>query len=555
MAQGADLVDLSLPQNQWVVSNMTESNVVTFTNRENGQYFSAKLIKTNNDGQYRLAGFTPETNSTFCYAYVTEYGKYFNSFTPDANNLVVELSAVTAGKNDGYVSEALSENDMVKIAFTPTNSILVNDLYVTVNANNQLIALNKEGAAEFEVFKTAQKSTKSHTTSIAVLKDGKPSVSTIVKDTLNVVTYAFKYVDGDDVYFLKKDFDKVEKVTENKVENAAQFVIKKLNNGELAMLPYEDDFDGTINAGAIVFDADLDYGIVYKRNKLIYNAGKYNTGAYISFVGQDAAISLPAKSQHVLFNNEGAYMAVNENNAAVIDGPSELKAEYTKEQLTFWLDTTDSEAIVPTFYITKGSKQFMFNATDSLKRYNEGTASWEEVKAYMMPDYQTSGAARAIFRAATLKDSDTLTTSIKGESKDLTADNGIEAYQYQIVLKDKAVADEYVVRSLVEGKPYLYESNGALGFTDDAKKAIVFTIESTEAPTSNEGVSASDVKVVAQNGSVVVMNAAGKNVVVSTILGQVVVNEVLTSDNATISVPAGIVVVAVEGESFKVNVK
>ena len=73
--------------------------------------------------------------------------------------------------------------------------------------------------------------------------------------------------------------------------------------------------------------------------------------------------------------------------------------------------------------------------------------------------------------------------------------------------------------------------------------------------TENETIATTEVAVIANNGSVVVKNAAGKNVVVSTILGQVVANEVLTSDNATINVPAGIVVVAVEGESFKVNVK
>ncbi|MDY6253577.1 MAG: DUF6383 domain-containing protein [Bacteroidales bacterium] len=42
---------------------------------------------------------------------------------------------------------------------------------------------------------------------------------------------------------------------------------------------------------------------------------------------------------------------------------------------------------------------------------------------------------------------------------------------------------------------------------------------------------------------------------VSTILGKVVANEVLTSDNATIAAPAGVVVVSVDGESFKVVVK
>ncbi len=43
-------------------------------------------------------------------------------------------------------------------------------------------------------------------------------------------------------------------------------------------------------------------------------------------------------------------------------------------------------------------------------------------------------------------------------------------------------------------------------------------------------------------------SAAGKSVVITNILGKVVAETVLTSDNATIAVPAGIVAVAVDGE-------
>ena len=88
--------------------------------------------------------------------------------------------------------------------------------------------------------------------------------------------------------------------------------------------------------------------------------------------------------------------------------------------------------------------------------------------------------------------------------------------------------------------------------------ALIFNVKKgsdDDIATENETIATTEVAVIANNGSVVVKNAAGKNVVVSTILGQVVANEVLTSDNATINVPAGIVVVAVDGESFKVNVK
>lgn len=72
--------------------------------------------------------------------------------------------------------------------------------------------------------------------------------------------------------------------------------------------------------------------------------------------------------------------------------------------------------------------------------------------------------------------------------------------------------------------------------------------EGIDAPTANESINAATVKVVAGNGQVVVMNAAGKKVVVNNILGQTIANTVLTSDNAVIAAPQGVVVVAVEGE-------
>ena len=93
-------------------------------------------------------------------------------------------------------------------------------------------------------------------------------------------------------------------------------------------------------------------------------------------------------------------------------------------------------------------------------------------------------------------------------------------------------------------------------YNDAINDAEIFNIESTEeTATANESIVAGEVSVVAADGAVIVKGAEGKNVVVSTILGKVVANEVLNSDNETIAAPAGIVVVSVDGESFKVAVK
>ena len=118
----------------------------------------------------------------------------------------------------------------------------------------------------------------------------------------------------------------------------------------------------------------------------------------------------------------------------------------------------------------------------------------------------------------------------------------------------EAIAPQYAA--------WLKSQNGCLVLSDpktsefdNAKtggdNALIFNIEvgsEDDMATDNEEISTSEVKVIAGNGQITINGAAGKKVVVSNILGQVVANTVLTSDNATIAAPQGVVVVAVEGE-------
>ncbi len=137
--------------------------------------------------------------------------------------------------------------------------------------------------------------------------------------------------------------------------------------------------------------------------------------------------------------------------------------------------------------------------------------------------------------------------------------------QYQTVAGDasRAIAPK-------NAAAWLKMHNGCLVLTDKAATfeaaktggdgALVFNAyQKTDAEdmvTSNDEVSVEGVSVVAGNGTVTVQGAAGKSVVITNILGKVVAETVLTSDNATIAVPAGIVAVAVDGEeAVKVVVK
>ena len=108
---------------------------------------------------------------------------------------------------------------------------------------------------------------------------------------------------------------------------------------------------------------------------------------------------------------------------------------------------------------------------------------------------------------------------------------------------------------------WLRMQNGCLVLSDDRSSnfdemntggddALIFNGEQgDDIATDNETIDAVEgISIVAGNGTVTVQGAAGKSVVITNILGKVIAETVLTSDNATISVPAGIVAVAVDGE-------
>ena len=137
-------------------------------------------------------------------------------------------------------------------------------------------------------------------------------------------------------------------------------------------------------------------------------------------------------------------------------------------------------------------------------------------------------------------------------------DGNRDAFTIETML-DKAYNQYGEYTPANNSRGYIKYQNGVPVVTSEAKEAWVFDLEvlsgEENAPTANEEIATSSVVVAGVNGAVVVKGAEGKNVIVSTILGKVVANEVVSSDNATIAAPQGVVVVSVDGESFKVVVK
>lgn len=91
---------------------------------------------------------------------------------------------------------------------------------------------------------------------------------------------------------------------------------------------------------------------------------------------------------------------------------------------------------------------------------------------------------------------------------------------------------------------------------NQAARFVIEGIDKDASTTANDEIAASEVAVVGVKGAVIVKGAAGKKVAICNVLGQSIANVVLSSDNETISVPAGIVAVSVDGEeAAKVIVK
>ncbi|KKB47910.1 hypothetical protein HMPREF1212_03759 [Parabacteroides sp. HGS0025] len=118
--------------------------------------------------------------------------------------------------------------------------------------------------------------------------------------------------------------------------------------------------------------------------------------------------------------------------------------------------------------------------------------------------------------------------------------------QYKEYAPGKAAED---IETSNEG--YLRWVNGTVVVTNKLTNGDVFNMneDETRTPTANEGVTASEVSVIAKDGAVIISGAQGKKVTISNVLGQTVANTVISSDKAEIAAPAGVVVVAVEGEA------
>ena len=191
---------------------------------------------------------------------------------------------------------------------------------------------------------------------------------------------------------------------------------------------------------------------------------------------------------------------------------------------------------------------YLVNLTDSVANVKE--AKYQGNTRFAFVDAKHIGDSLIInnseFTATKLAANDTLSfVNAKGEQFENAA-----TFSFRLVDPASEEGDFYIETVMDNGQhQYVRIHNTVPVLVSDLALAAKFNVnETTENATSNEEVAVSEVSVVAVDGAVVVKGAAGKTVAISNILGQTIANTVIASDNETIAVPAGIVVVAVEGE-------
>ena len=461
----------------------------------------------------------------------------------------------------------VSKEDLVNGALSfRLKSDLLENLYVTVKDGKLYVAAGELASAyRFKVEEVEldeANSTVAESNGVKVYKYN-------VTDRLGKATLCSKNENGTDYYLMgEPDVENsVYPVTLSFLSTGVENEYKLVSNSE-----YTEEYGYYGSAISALAGSGM-----------LYTASWCNTeNTTFEFAKKDAPTYATLNIGHVQITSytedDNKMIASQKDGFAVLkaEGQSILKSDvYTHDSLTLWLDTAclTFEETMPLYYLSTNAF-----AEEGVKtrNYLMNTLDSAEVKGYA---YEAAGAeaVRAAFIAGSVCGIDSI--AIKGDTInamnlnpaavafEVAAEYSDEAYKILSVQEylnpayDEEAAEEqgeeYDVEKYLPRNAYLAHLNNVVYWTTDPEQAEVFKVMTTSTPTSNDKIAAeSAISVIANDGTVTIQGAAGKSVVISNILGKVVAETVLSSDNATIAVPAGIVAVAVEGEAaVKVVVK
>ena len=563
------------PLYQFVVTAVANENgddeyeTVTLTNRQTKQSVTVVLYEEEELGEnvytiYPKIG-TSASSANWQVAY-TVNGK-LQLKDKSYKGMIVELIKKENVDKFATFETAKSEEGLYTFEFAKTAES-GDRLYAAAKRDNKTGKIKytsnivtSETADQFELIRVKDADNKDKVSYILndfiYIANDRVVASQIEKDTVAFYSYNVRYFapDQDNEYYLAGY-----KLAKDQA-NADELVIKYNVDGSVSMFDVKgtNGFLSTSAApNAQAYYSQVEHNLqddelveANNINKQAWEDGRYydlmtvNNYAVKTFLVPETVFgTLNPVPQTTEFENEFGYINMNADKAAILK---------PAESMTFRLDTVDTDVNIPSFYISKDNN-FLYFAQDSAESYR--LTNWEKYSFYNGSGNTASDkSTKLIFKAGELvDDSQALQTMVDGKSVKVAekADrvngvlDGLNYFKFQ-VLESGDGDDTYVIRNK-ETRSYIININGNLTLGSSLAGATRFVVNPQEATANEDVISASSVKVIAGAGQITIAGAAGKKVVVSNILGQVVANTVITSDNATIAAPQGIVVVAVEGE-------
>ena len=495
--------DFDQPQGQWLVAAGSAANTIKLINVQKPGFVQDNIRLYEAEGENTYTVFASDLGlsglETITLTKVEDYDK-LNGYYSTLSDINQKFAFVTTGE---YANEEAGS-----------------DLYLKAGVEGDVVTVVPHAGSEWELIRN---------------------------EKAQAVTANYKYYDGEKWVELNgKGNEEKGILPADTVRLAYSYAI---NADELglgtAWKMAKDDIEFFLKESgkgtyAIVYGATADevkeYGVINGSEELVAETTNFTNSTPFEIIDLDAAPSLAADSKHMTFEatNSIGFIASDENNNAVL----------AKETAALWVDSVNAEGYAtPKFFISYAGK--MMTTAKKFKEIVDKAYANDEISK---KEYAELTAAENLYYKSVERIKFVDAERLSGEDTLVIADEkytgkDIEDFKFKVTENEDG---DYVLKA---NGNYVYVINGNLVYGTDAKEAEAFVIEVTSAPTANEGIATSEVKVIAGEGNVTISGAAGKKVVISNILGQVVANTVVSSDNATIAAPAGVVVVAVEGEA------
>ncbi|MCL3850721.1 DUF6383 domain-containing protein [Parabacteroides sp. GYB001] len=591
----ADRYLQSKPEGQWAVTleNDSEYNF-KFTNREKNVSFSASALYLIDAKTNKYAVVYNGGTSTFS-------GGVRDTFVING----VDLKLVSKDYYVNYKNDEIKDTQY-KMAIASTETT---DFYVTENHEGKhLLGLTKETANSVNWKVVATKDTVLLINNYGKYDEDGDYVAQ--PDTMKIPTYAFQNVANDEymTYAPEKlaldedamycDPNSVKLTNENDL-SAYAFVLKKRADGLFNIIGIKKDGDNYV--------LDLSkklFGATTEKNGQVQVEESWeqiNSNDLFKLTPVDAP------EYHFVENGFGEKVSIfrEENDAQVLYEKRDIKSVVDNDTLSFLnidnvyqFDKINPSMFVDTAYINRGENtrwqyllavnpevhnpdtctipghprndrmvtgRYLINLIDTANVYG---ATHLHNNPYINRTEAGEYLAKLSFVDA-MHINDTLIINRKGgeavklfmDTPDFNvakfafryvnpASESDKTFKIQTQYKDYKNGD-LTAKDNASNEGYLKWINGTVVVVNGYANGDVFGINENEDrdAVANEDVTVSSISVVATDGAVIIKGAEGKKVVISNVLGQTVANAVISSDNATISAPAGVVVVAVEGEA------